>query len=97
MRRPANDWLKRPPRRRTDDAAVESVVFDADGLLAGLKTLSIHISMSTISVALAERLAERLESPRGRILVGQLIQQGGIVEARLPCQHFERRVGLSRH
>jgi 3-hydroxyisobutyrate dehydrogenase-like beta-hydroxyacid dehydrogenase len=40
-----------------DDAAVESVVFGTDGILAGLKTLSIHISMSTISVALAERLA----------------------------------------
>jgi 3-hydroxyisobutyrate dehydrogenase-like beta-hydroxyacid dehydrogenase len=40
-----------------DDAAVESVVFGAEGVLAGLKTLSIHISMSTISVALAERLA----------------------------------------
>jgi 3-hydroxyisobutyrate dehydrogenase-like beta-hydroxyacid dehydrogenase len=40
-----------------DDAAVEGVVFGADGVLAGLKTLSIHISMSTISVALAERLA----------------------------------------
>jgi 3-hydroxyisobutyrate dehydrogenase-like beta-hydroxyacid dehydrogenase len=40
-----------------DDAAVESVVVGTDGVLAGLKTLSIHISMSTISVALAERLA----------------------------------------
>jgi 3-hydroxyisobutyrate dehydrogenase-like beta-hydroxyacid dehydrogenase len=40
-----------------DDAAVESVVFGADGVLAKLKSLSIHISMSTISVALAERLA----------------------------------------
>ena len=40
-----------------DDVAVEEVVFGADGVLAGLKTLSIHISMSTISVALAERLA----------------------------------------
>jgi 3-hydroxyisobutyrate dehydrogenase-like beta-hydroxyacid dehydrogenase len=40
-----------------DDAAVEDVVFGADGILAGLKSLSIHVSMSTISVALAERLA----------------------------------------
>ena len=40
-----------------DDAAVESVVFGVDGVLAGLKPGSIHISMSTISVALAERLA----------------------------------------
>jgi 3-hydroxyisobutyrate dehydrogenase-like beta-hydroxyacid dehydrogenase len=40
-----------------DDAAVESVVFGVDGVLAGLKPGSIHISMSTISVGLAERLA----------------------------------------
>src|SRR6476659_5973177 len=40
-----------------DDAVVERVVFSPDGILAGLKHLSIHISMSTISVALAERLA----------------------------------------
>jgi 3-hydroxyisobutyrate dehydrogenase-like beta-hydroxyacid dehydrogenase len=40
-----------------DDAAVESVVFGVEGVLAGLKTGSIHISMSTISVALAEQLA----------------------------------------
>src|SRR6476646_5067746 len=40
-----------------DDAAVESGVFGVDGVLAGLKPGSIHISMSTISVALAERLA----------------------------------------
>jgi 3-hydroxyisobutyrate dehydrogenase-like beta-hydroxyacid dehydrogenase len=38
-----------------DDAAVESVVFGVEGVLAGLKTGSIHISMSTI--ALAEQLA----------------------------------------
>ena len=40
-----------------DDAAVESVVFGVDGVLAGLNPGSIQISMSTISVALAERLA----------------------------------------
>jgi len=40
-----------------DDAAVESVVFGVEGVRAGLKTGSIHISMSTISVALAEQLA----------------------------------------
>jgi 3-hydroxyisobutyrate dehydrogenase-like beta-hydroxyacid dehydrogenase len=40
-----------------DDAAVEAVVFGSDGVLAGLKPGAIHISMSTISVALAERLA----------------------------------------
>lgn len=37
-------------------------------------------------------LRERLESPRGRILVEELTRQGGIREAWLPCQHFERHV-----
>lgn len=40
-----------------DDAVVEAVVFGKDGILAALKPGGIHISMSTISVALAERLA----------------------------------------
>src|SRR6476619_7695604 len=51
-----------------DEAAVESVAFGADGVLAGLKTLSIHISMSTISVALAERLASAHQAPRQRFV-----------------------------
>jgi 3-hydroxyisobutyrate dehydrogenase-like beta-hydroxyacid dehydrogenase len=40
-----------------DDAVVEAAVFGEDGILAALKPGGIHISMSTISVALAERLA----------------------------------------
>ena len=36
-------------------------------------------------------LSEKLESPRGRILIDQVIRQGGVREARLPCVHFERR------
>jgi 3-hydroxyisobutyrate dehydrogenase-like beta-hydroxyacid dehydrogenase len=40
-----------------DDAAVEHVGFGAEGVLRSLKPGSIHVSMSTISVALAERLA----------------------------------------
>jgi 5-methylcytosine-specific restriction enzyme subunit McrC len=36
-------------------------------------------------------LSEKLESPRGRILIDQVIRQGGVQEARLPCRHFERR------
>src|SRR5712692_1678293 len=39
-----------------DDAAVESVVFGDDGVIGSLGKGAIHISMSTISVALAERL-----------------------------------------
>lgn len=40
-----------------DDAAVEQVVMGPNGVLEGLKPNCIHVSMSTISVALAERLA----------------------------------------
>jgi 3-hydroxyisobutyrate dehydrogenase-like beta-hydroxyacid dehydrogenase len=39
-----------------DDTAVEEVVFAQDGVAAAMPKGSIHISMSTISVALAERL-----------------------------------------
>ncbi len=40
-----------------DDAAVEAVVFGEEGLLASLAKGAIHVSMSTIGVALSERLA----------------------------------------
>jgi 5-methylcytosine-specific restriction enzyme subunit McrC len=36
-------------------------------------------------------LSENLENPRGHILIDELIRQGGVREARLPCRHFERR------
>src|SRR5207247_245653 len=39
-----------------DDAAVESVVFGAGGVLAALRPGGIHVSGSTISVALSDRL-----------------------------------------
>jgi 3-hydroxyisobutyrate dehydrogenase-like beta-hydroxyacid dehydrogenase len=41
-----------------DDAAVENAIFGPDGVLSTLRPSAIHISMSTISVALAERLTE---------------------------------------
>jgi 3-hydroxyisobutyrate dehydrogenase-like beta-hydroxyacid dehydrogenase len=40
-----------------DDAAVEEVVFGDDGVIGVLREGAIHVSMSTISVALSERLA----------------------------------------
>jgi 3-hydroxyisobutyrate dehydrogenase-like beta-hydroxyacid dehydrogenase len=39
-----------------DDAAVESVTFGTDGILSALAPGSVHVSSSTISVALADRL-----------------------------------------
>ena len=41
-----------------DDAALESTVFGDGGILASLRKGTIHISCSTISVALSERLTE---------------------------------------
>jgi 3-hydroxyisobutyrate dehydrogenase-like beta-hydroxyacid dehydrogenase len=41
----------------SDDGAVEGVTFGDKGVIASLRPGAIHISMSTISVALSERLA----------------------------------------
>lgn len=41
-----------------DDVAVETTVLGPDGALVGLRTGSIHVASSTISVALCRRLAE---------------------------------------
>jgi 3-hydroxyisobutyrate dehydrogenase-like beta-hydroxyacid dehydrogenase len=40
-----------------DDAAVEQVTFGPDGILAELQPSAVHVSCSTISVALSQRLA----------------------------------------
>lgn len=45
-----------------NDAALESIVFSEDGVLASLPAKSIHLSMSTISIALSERLATAHQS-----------------------------------
>ena len=41
-----------------DDAAVEHVVFAADGILAAMVNNALHVCTSTISVALARRLTD---------------------------------------
>ena len=40
-----------------DDAALDAVLSDDDGLMAGLATAGLHVSMSTISVAAADAVA----------------------------------------
>jgi 3-hydroxyisobutyrate dehydrogenase-like beta-hydroxyacid dehydrogenase len=42
----------------SDDRALEAVAFGADGIVAGLKPEAIHISSSTISIALSQQLTE---------------------------------------
>jgi 3-hydroxyisobutyrate dehydrogenase-like beta-hydroxyacid dehydrogenase len=51
-----------------DDHALEALVMAEDGILAGLKPGAIHLSTSTIGVALAERLSQ-LHEERGQYYV----------------------------
>jgi 3-hydroxyisobutyrate dehydrogenase-like beta-hydroxyacid dehydrogenase len=51
-----------------DDAALESVVFAPDGVLDALPAGAIHLSMSTIGVALSERLAAAHANARQRFV-----------------------------
>jgi 3-hydroxyisobutyrate dehydrogenase-like beta-hydroxyacid dehydrogenase len=51
-----------------NDEAVESVVYDKEGVLASLAEGAIHISASTISVALSRRLSDSHASRRQRYL-----------------------------
>jgi 3-hydroxyisobutyrate dehydrogenase-like beta-hydroxyacid dehydrogenase len=46
----------------SDDTAVENVVYGEEGILAGLSPAGIHVSMSTISVHLAKKLASDHEN-----------------------------------
>jgi len=47
-----------------DDHAVESAVFDDGGILSALPAGGLHVSMSTISVALSSRLADAHRAAR---------------------------------
>jgi 3-hydroxyisobutyrate dehydrogenase-like beta-hydroxyacid dehydrogenase len=47
-----------------DDAANEEVIFGANGLMDALSPGALHISCSTISVALSERLTAGARAPR---------------------------------
>ena len=51
-----------------DDAALDSIVFGDEGIVANLAAGAIHISMSTISVALSKRLAATHADARQRFV-----------------------------
>jgi 3-hydroxyisobutyrate dehydrogenase-like beta-hydroxyacid dehydrogenase len=51
-----------------DDGAVEAVAFGEKGIIARLRAGAIHISMSTISVALSERLTEAHAKAKKRFI-----------------------------
>jgi len=68
-----------------DDAAVENVVFGDDGVLANLRRGAVHVSMSTIGVALSERLAAAHASAAQRFVAAPVF---GRPEAAATAQLF---------
>jgi 5-methylcytosine-specific restriction enzyme subunit McrC len=63
----------------------------------GLHDLLIAMLIAEVEELIKRGLARRyvsrrdkLDSPRGRILVEELARAGGVKEARLPCRYFER-------
>jgi 3-hydroxyisobutyrate dehydrogenase-like beta-hydroxyacid dehydrogenase len=64
-----------------DDAALEHVLSGANGLLEGLKPGAMHISMSTISVSAAERIAGLHHSRGQRFLSAPVFGRPEAAEA----------------
>lgn len=92
--------LLRYAYRLRDLAAIDET--DAPTSRHGLHDLLIELLATEVEELVHRGLARRyiplsakLDSPRGRILLDQVILQGGIREARLPCKHFERRADWS--
>ncbi|AEI68219.1 3-hydroxyisobutyrate dehydrogenase family protein [Corallococcus macrosporus] len=65
-----------------DDAAVTSAVFGQDGLQAGLPPGAVHVSSSTLSVALSEKLAETHASAGQRYLSAPVFGRPAAAEAK---------------
>src|SRR5262249_59306771 len=65
-----------------DDAAVESVVFEPDGVLAALPPGAIHVSMSTIGVATSERLTAAHRDARQRFVAAPVFGRPDAAAAR---------------
>ena len=64
-----------------DDAAVERTVLTHDGVVASLRRGALHISSSTISVALSQRLAEAHERERQRFVAAPVFGRPEVAAA----------------
>jgi 3-hydroxyisobutyrate dehydrogenase-like beta-hydroxyacid dehydrogenase len=64
-----------------DDAAHEQVIFGPDGVLEALKPGALHISMSTISVALSERLTAEHARRGQRFVAAPVFGRPSVAEA----------------
>ena len=65
-----------------DDAALHNVVFGEHGLAAGLQKGAVHVSSSTISLALARRLAEEHEKRGQEFLSAPVFGRPDAAEAK---------------
>lgn len=64
-----------------DDAAYEAVLFGPDGVLAALQPGVLHVSLSTISVALSQRLADEHTRSRRQYLAAPVFGRPNVAEA----------------
>ena len=64
-----------------DDMAVEGVVFGEGGVIASLRKNALHVSMSTISVALSERLSTEHASAGQRFVAAPVFGRPEAAEA----------------
>ncbi|HME20062.1 MAG TPA: hypothetical protein VKI44_01630 [Acetobacteraceae bacterium] len=89
--------LLRYAYRLRDVATVEETI--APGTKHGFHDLIIMMLANEVEELLHRGVARRyvpitdnIESPRGRILIGQVVRNGGVREARLPCRYFDRHI-----
>jgi 3-hydroxyisobutyrate dehydrogenase-like beta-hydroxyacid dehydrogenase len=66
-----------------DDAAVDAVVTGPDGLLAGMAAGTIHVSMSTLSVATVRRLAAQHAERKIRFVAAPVFGRPDAARAKL--------------
>jgi 3-hydroxyisobutyrate dehydrogenase-like beta-hydroxyacid dehydrogenase len=64
-----------------NDAAVENVVYGNQGLLASLHKGTVHVSSSTISVALSERLTTAHASAGQRFVAAPVFGRPDVAAA----------------
>jgi 3-hydroxyisobutyrate dehydrogenase-like beta-hydroxyacid dehydrogenase len=64
-----------------NDEAVESVVLDRDGIVASLMAGALHVSSSTISVALSERVTEAHAKARQRFVAAPVFGRPDVAAA----------------
>jgi 3-hydroxyisobutyrate dehydrogenase-like beta-hydroxyacid dehydrogenase len=84
-----------------DDSAVEGVVFGDEGVIGSLRKGAIHISMSTISVALSKRLVAAHADAAQRLVAAPVFGRpeaaAAVIEALGEAMALVGKAGVDRH